>query len=123
MLTSIVDLMPRLWLSLLTAFVLAASGVSTAVAAEACPMQQAAAAQAQHDCCPDQGGDKNQPQQQDDMDGCVMGMACRTASAVAPTFAPIVLPNATILMSAPRLSEPARLSGPLQDLFRPPRTT
>ena len=115
--------MRRLWLPFLTAFVLAASGFSSAMAAEACPMLQAAAAQAQHDCCPDRdGAGQNQPQQQHDMDGCMMGMACRTASAVAPTLAPIALPNATILLSEPIASEPAKLSGPLQQLFRPPRT-
>lgn len=84
-------------------------------------MQHAAAVQTQHDCCPDEGGNKNQPQQHD-MDGCMMGMACRTAPAVAPTLAPISLSNATILMSQPILSEPAKLSGPLQELFRPPRS-
>ena len=115
--------MRRLWLTFLTAFALAASGFSTALAAEACPMLQAAAVQAQHDCCPDEGGgDKNQPTQQHDMDGCMMGMACRTAPAVAPSVAPIALSNATILASAPVASEPANLSGPLQQLFRPPRT-
>ena len=72
---------------------------------------------------PDEGGgDKNQPTQQHDMDGCMMGMACRTAPAVAPSVAPISLPNATILTSAPVAHEPANLSGPLQQLFRPPRT-
>ncbi len=116
------DVMRRAWLTLLTAFALVASGISAATAAENCPMQQAAAVQTQHDCCPDQGGDKNQPVQQHDMDGCMMGMACRTAPAVAPTFAPISLPNATILMASPMLREPAELSGPLQQLFRPPRT-
>lgn len=115
--------MRRLWLSFLTAFALAASGISAAAAAQACPMLQAAAAQAAHDCCPDEaGGEQNQPQQQRDMDGCMMGMACRIAPAVAPTLAPIALSNATILMSQPVLSEPANLSGPLQQLFRPPRT-
>lgn len=116
--------MRQLWLTFLTAFALAASGVSAAIAAEACPMLEAAAVQAQHDCCPDDGGpDKNQPQQQQhDMDGCMMGMACRTAPAVAPTLAPIALTNATILMSRPIASEPAKASGPLQNLFRPPRT-
>lgn len=115
--------MRRLWLTFLTAFALAASGISTAVAAEACPMLQAAAAQVEHDCCPDEGrADQNQPQQQHDMDGCMMGMACRTAPAVAPTLAPIALSNATILMSQPLMSEPAKASGPLQQLFRPPRT-
>jgi len=108
-------------LTLLTAFALAASGLASANAF-ACPMAVEAAAAA-HDCCPDEGGgDKNQPQQQHDMDGCTMGMACRTATAVAPSVAPIALTSATILMSAPTLSEPAKLSGPLQQLFRPPRT-
>ncbi len=108
-------------LTLLTAFALVASSFSAT--AEACPMLQAAAAQSMHDCCPDEGGgDKNQPTQQHDMDGCMMGMSCRTAPAVAPTLAPISLSNATILMSAPMLSEPAKPSGPLQQLFRPPRT-
>ena len=115
------DQMRGLWLTLLTAVALAASGVSAAMAAEACPMMQAQAAQAQHDCCPDEG-DKNQPVEQHGMDGCMMGMACRTAPAVAPALAPISLPNATILMSSPSLREPAELSGPLQQLFRPPRT-
>lgn len=116
--------MRRLWLTFLTAFALAASGFSAAMAAEDCPMMQAAAVQAAHDCCPDEGGaDKNQPQrQQHDMDGCMMGMSCRTAPAVAPTLAPVALSNATILMAQPVASEPAELSGPLQQLFRPPRT-
>lgn len=115
--------MRRLWLTFLTAFALAASGVSAAMAAEACPMLQAAAVQAQHDCCPDEGSaDQNRPQQQHDMDGCMTGMACRTAPAVPPTLAPIALSNATILMWRPIVSERAKLSGPLQQLFRPPRT-
>lgn len=115
--------MLRLWLTLLTAFALAASGFSSALAAEVCPMMQAAAIETSHDCCPEEGGpQKDQPQQQHDIDGCQMGMSCRAAPAVAPTLAPIALSNATILMSAPRVSEPAKLSGPLQQLFRPPRT-
>jgi len=115
--------MRRVWLTLLTAFALSASGISAAMAAESCPMQQAEAAQGQHDCCPDQAGQKNQPaDQQHDMDGCMMGMACRTAPAVAPTFAPMSLPTATIRMAASMLREPAELNGPLQQLFRPPRT-
>ena len=109
-------------LTLLTAFALAASGLASA-SASACPMAVEAAATA-HDCCPNAGGgDKNQPQQQHDMDGCMMGTACRAAPAVAPSVAPIALPNAMILTSAPVASEPAKPSGPLQQLFRPPRTT
>lgn len=108
-------------LTLLLAFALAANGLVSA-SAFACPMAVEAAAAA-HDCCPDDdSGDKNQPQQQHDMDGCMMGMSCRTAPAVAPTFAPIALPNATIRLSQPISREPANLSGPLQQLFRPPRT-
>lgn len=110
-------------LTLIVAFAMAASGLASASAFD-CPMAAAAAQSASaHDCCPDEGGDKNQPaQQQHDMDGCMMGMACRAAPAVAPTIAPIALPNALILTSAPALSEPANLSGPLQQLFRPPRS-
>jgi hypothetical protein len=108
-------------LTLLTVFAFAASGL-VSVSAFACPMAVEAAASA-HDCCPDEGGgDNNQPQQQNDLDGCMMGMACRTAPAVAPTLAPIALSNATILVSQPVMSEPAKASGPLQQLFRPPRT-
>jgi hypothetical protein len=114
--------MRRVWLPVLTAFALAASGISSAVAIEACPMQQAMAVEAQHDCCPDQRGDKNQPLEQHDMNDCVMGVACRAAPAVAPTFAPIALPDATIRLAPPIVREPANLSGPLRQLFRPPRT-
>lgn len=86
-------------------------------------MAQVASVQAPHDCCPDETGtDKNQPVGQHEMNDCTMGIACRTTPAVTPTFAPISLLNATILMSEPRLSEPAKLSGPLQQLFRPPRS-
>jgi len=110
-------------LTLLLAFAMTASGLASASAVD-CPMMAAAEAQASaHDCCPDEGGDKNQPaQQQHDMDGCMMGMACRTAPAVTPSVAPIALRNALILTSAPALSEPANVSGPHQQLFRPPRS-
>ncbi|PZO52813.1 MAG: hypothetical protein DCF16_08435 [Alphaproteobacteria bacterium] len=107
-------------LTLLTAFALAASGLASA-SSFACPMAVEPAASA-HDCCPDEGGDKNQPLEQHDMDGCMMGMACRTAPAMASSVAPIALSSATIVTSAPVASEPANLSGPLQQLFRPPRT-
>jgi hypothetical protein len=115
------EIVRHVLLTLLTAFALAASGLASA-SAFACPMAVEAVASA-HDCCPEEGGgDKNQPTQQNDMDGCMMGMACRTAPAVAPTVAPIALSNATILMSSPAAIEPAKPSGPLQQLFRPPRT-
>jgi hypothetical protein len=121
--------MRRLWLTFLTAFALAASGVSSAMAMQDCPMQaemaQAAAAQAApaHDCCPDQNKlDDGQGQQQHDMDGCLMGMACRAAPAMAPSVAPIVLPAATLVLDAPILTVPAAARGPLQELFRPPRS-
>ncbi|MBL8552200.1 MAG: hypothetical protein JNJ73_19585 [Hyphomonadaceae bacterium] len=85
--------------------------------------QTAPVAASAHDCCPETNtSDQDQPDQQHDMKGCMMGMACRTASAVTPTLAPVSLSNATILVSQPIMSEPAKPSGPLQDLFRPPRT-
>lgn len=116
------DLMARVLLALVMIFALTAGGVANALMIN-CPMQESQTAQT-HDCCPDESGaDKNQPQQQQhDMDGCMMGMSCRTAPAVAPTLAPVALSNATILMAQPVASEPAELSGPLQQLFRPPRT-
>lgn len=120
--------MRRFWLSFLTAFALAASGVSPVMAMQDCPMR-AEAAQAvahsapAHDCCPDQEkSDDGQGQQQHDLDGCLMGMACRTAPAVAPCVAPIVLPAAAMVLDAPILAVPAAATGPLQELFRPPRT-
>lgn len=117
------EIVRHVLLTLLTAFALAASALVPASALD-CSMAAAAASAPAHDCCPDQGGDKNQPQQQQhDMDGCMMGMACRNAPAVTPSVAPIALPNALILTSAPALSDPANVSGPLQQLFRPPRTT
>lgn len=85
-------------------------------------MMQAAAAQSEHACCPDEGGvPQDQPKEQHDMDGCMMGMTCRTAPAVAPSLAPIALPSTTIFLSGSVMREPAKLSGPLQELFRPPR--
>ncbi len=109
--------MHRVWLALLLAFALAAGGVSSA-AAPACPMEQAGAA---HDCCPDDqpSNDEGSPQ---DMEACVMGAACRAAPAVAPTLAPLLLPSGAVSVSQPTLGEPAPPSGPLQQLFRPPRT-
>ena len=90
--------------------------------AEAAQVAAAAGASA-HDCCPDQDKpDDGQGQQQHDMDGCLMGMACRTAPAVAPSVAPILLPAAALVLDAPILAAPAAANGPLQELFRPPRS-
>ena len=111
--------MRHVLLTLLVVFALAANGLAPA-SAFACPMAVEFAAAA-HDCCPDEGGDKNRPQQHN-IDSCIMGIACRTAPAIAPTFAPISLSNATILTSTPTVREPADRSAPLQQLFRPPRT-
>ncbi len=76
-----------------------------------------------HDCCPDQDKpDDGQDQSQHGMDGCLMGMACRTAPVVAPSVAPILLPAAALVLNAPILTAPAAANGPLQELFRPPRS-
>ncbi len=114
--------MRRVWLTILLAFALTASGVANAMAAQDCPMQAAATA-AMHDCCPEDQRPSDPGQDQHDMDGCMMGMACRAGPVVAPSVAPIRLPTAAVSVSEPILSEPAKPSGPLQQLFRPPRTT
>jgi hypothetical protein len=115
--------MRRFWLTLLTAFALAASGVSAAFAAQDCPMGQTEPVRASaHDCCPENSQPEQNQSKQHNMDGCMMGMTCRTAPALAPTVAPVSLSNATILLSQPITCEPAKQSGPLQELFRPPRT-
>ena len=116
--------MRRFWLTILTAFALLAGGLSPAMAMSDCPMiSEAAQVSAAHDCCPDEqkpaGG---QDQQRHDMDGCMMGMACRTAPAVAPTVAPIERPVSALLLDAPVLDAPPAAAGPLEELFRPPRS-
>jgi len=116
--------MRRFWLTLLTAFAFLAGALAPAMAMSDCPMMaEAAQVAAAHDCCPDEqkpAGDQDQPRH--DMDGCMMGMACRTVSAVTPTMAPIALPISALLVDAPLLVAPAAASGPLQELFRPPRS-
>jgi hypothetical protein len=116
--------MRRFWLTILTAFAFLAGALSPAMAMADCAMlAEAAQVSAAHDCCPDEQkptGDQDQPRH--DMDGCMMGMACRTAPAVTPTVAPIALPVSTLLLDAPVLDAPPAAAGPLQELFRPPRT-
>ena len=116
--------MRRFWLTILTAFAFLAGALSPAMAMADCPMlAEAAQVSAAHDCCPDEQkptGDQDQPRH--DMDGCMMGMACRTAPAVTPTVAPIALPVSTLLLDAPVLDAPAAAAGPLEELFRPPRS-
>lgn len=114
--------MRRVWLAILLAFALTASGVASAMAAQDCPMQSAATA-AMNDCCPEDQGPSAPGQDRHEMAGCKMGMACRAAPAVTPSVAPIGLPTATASVSEPVLVEAATPSGPLQQLFRPPRTT
>lgn len=116
--------MRQFWLTILTVFAFLAGGLSPAMAMSECPMMvEAAQVAAAHDCCPDaQKPAGDQDQQRHDMDGCVMGMACRAASAVAPTIAPIALPVGALVLDAPVADAPAAASGPLQELFRPPRS-
>ncbi|WP_135209755.1 hypothetical protein [Vitreimonas flagellata] len=114
--------MRRVWITILVAFALTASGVANAMAAQDCPMQSAAGA-AVHDCCPENQQPSKPDQDQHDMDGCLMGMACRAGPVAGPFVAPVRLPIAVISVSEPIISEPAAPSGPLQQLFRPPRTT
>ncbi|HCK85001.1 MAG TPA: hypothetical protein DHW63_10940 [Hyphomonadaceae bacterium] len=111
--------MRRVWLTILIAFAVAASGVASATAAQDCPMRAAATA---HDCCLDNNGADQDHPQQHKMDGCLMGMACRTTPAVTPTLEPVRLTLTMISSSQPIMSDVAKPSGPLEELFRPPRT-
>lgn len=113
--------MRRVWLTIFLAFALTASGVANAMAAQDCPMRAVATA-AMHDCCPEDQRPSDPGQDQHDMDGCMMGMACRAGAIVTPPVAPFRLPTATVSVSEPIVGEPATPSGPLQELFRPPRT-
>ncbi|HWA21925.1 MAG TPA: hypothetical protein VG735_05975 [Caulobacterales bacterium] len=116
-------IMARVWLTLILAFALATGGIASAFAAE-CPMEQAQVVSV-HDCCPDSAGaNRGQPQQNQKQkaDACLFGMACRTAPAMAPTFASLMLSQPGLRIAQPIASEPAKPSGPLQQLFRPPRT-
>lgn len=118
--------MRRLWLTILTTFAFVASGFAGVAAMPACPMQTthaAMAAVAQHDCCPDAQPTRNNGAPQDHkMDGCLIGMTCGAAPLVAPSLAPIELSAVSLRLTQPILGEPAPPSGPLQELFRPPRT-
>jgi hypothetical protein len=114
--------MVRVWLALSLAFALATGGIASA--ATECPMERAAAVSV-HDCCPDSAvADHGQPQpgQKQKADGCQFGMACRTAQAMAPALASIALSQPGLRLAQPITSEAAKPSGPLQQLFRPPRT-
>lgn len=113
-------LMARFWLTLIVAFALAASGTAQAFAAN-CPMQQAPTV-ASHACCPDAAKSNQSQQQKQKPDGCVFGMACRAPAAIEPTLAPVRLLSQAIVAPNARVGEPAPPSGPLQQLFRPPRT-
>lgn len=112
--------MRRVWLTVLMAFALAASGVVNAAAAPSCPMQVSAGSPSQHDCCDENGAPSKSGS--DKMSSCMEGMACRSAPTVAPVLAPLLAPSATVRVSQPILGEPAAPSGPLQQLFRPPRS-
>lgn len=116
-------IMARVWLVLILAIALATGGIASAFAAD-CPMERSQTASV-HDCCPDSAGaDHGGPRQDQKQksDACLFGMACRTAPAMAPTLASIALSQRGIRMAQPIASEPAKPSGPLQQLFRPPRT-
>ena len=113
--------MRRVLFTVFAAFALGLGGVTNAAAAQHCPMQQGQTAGGMHDCCDDEGG---APVQDDDggkMTGCAVGMPCRTATAITPLPSPSALQFAAISATYMELGQPPPPSGPLQDLFRPPR--
>ncbi len=73
-------------------------------------------------CAADGGRSGEQQPAKQKSDACFLGMACRSAPAVAPALEPIQVTAVIVRLSQPILSEPAKPSGPLQQLFRPPRS-
>ena len=117
--------MRQLWLTILLTVALVAGGYANALAAQACPMQSAAAQMAAHDCCPDGAGKQDDGQGQDhqkSMAGCVLGQPCRTAPAITPSMAPVELAAAVIKVSQPRLGDVAQPGLTGTEFWRPPRT-
>lgn len=112
--------MARAWITFILAIALSLGGAAQAFAAN-CPMQQAQTVA--HACCPDAAKSSQGQHQRQKSDGCVFGMACRAPAAIEPTLAPVRLLAQVIVAPNARLGEPAPPSGPLQQLFRPPRTT
>jgi hypothetical protein len=118
---TIMGLMRRVLFTLFLAFALGVGGVTNAAAAQDCPMEQGQSAGGMHDCCDDQGGAPVQDDEDSKMAGCAVGMSCRTVTAIAPLPSPNALRFAAISASFIALSQPPPPSGPLQELFRPPR--
>lgn len=122
--------MRRPWLTFLLTIALGVGGVASAWAAGGCPMQQApaSASTAEHECCPeaasaaDQQGPNQQAPERRDIGDCVIGMACRPAPAVQASVPPLEFHANGVTLSQPLDAAAAPPSGPLQDLFRPPRT-
>lgn len=122
-LRSSVVYMRRVLFTLFAALALGLGGVTNAAAAQDCPMQQGQSAGGMHDCCDDEGGAPAQDDDSGKMAGCAVGMSCRTATAVAPLPSPSALLFSAISASYVEWGQPPPPSGPLQDLFRPPRAT
>jgi hypothetical protein len=113
------DPMRRVLLTIFLVFAIGASGVANATAAQACPMQNPAAMD--HDCCCDEDGS---PTGNDSgkMPGCVVGMICSTVTAVPPSLTYVSAPQMSISAAYIDFGQQRRLSDPLRQFFRPPRT-
>ena len=118
--------MRPVWVTLFVVFAFAASSVAGAAAMSACLMNAASppvTMVSEHHCCPNNHGTNNKSAPQNHkMDGCLIGMVCGSAPVVAPASQSIQLSSISFVLTRPILGEPAPPSGPLQELFRPPRT-
>ena len=118
--------MRRFWLAILLAVAIAAGSVANAVAAQACPMQATAQAQiATHDCCPDGAGKQDDGRDQDhqkSMAGCIIGQLCRTAPAISPSAAPLVLNAPALWVAQPITGDAGVAQTRISDFWRPPRS-
>jgi len=122
--------MRRIWFTILTIAALTVSGIASAVAAQSCPMLNAAASM--QDCGSMDGmemrSSKNAPQKHmpasdaDKMAGCYMGQACRSVPAITPTPASLRITPVAIQQLRLLIDTPAPATGAVRDCWRPPRS-
>lgn len=110
--------MRRGLLTLLVTIALAVSGLASAGAAAACPMQS----QEVHACCPDEAPGKEGPvQAPHDMECCLSGPACRAAFSPAALEQEDRTPAVVIETGPVLVDDGAPLGGLLNEYWRPPR--
>jgi hypothetical protein len=115
------EIMRRIWLTLLVVFSLAVGGVASASAAQTCPFKSAPVAK--HDCCPVDAMKKSpgSPHNSKKLTDCQLGQSCRGSFAV-PVSVPIL---ESVLIDgvnpAPVFADVRHISTVSFAFWRPPR--